>query len=333
MEQLNLFTKDLPNYKINKPIRLIELFAGIGSQAKALQNIGVNFENWLVCEIDKNSINSYNAIHNTNFAPIDIKKLNGKDLKIIETDKYCYILTYSFPCVDLSICGKQAGMGKKDGTRSALLWEVERILTQCCELPQILLMENVAQVHSERNIKDFEKWITFLNNLGYYSYWQDLNAKDYGVPQSRNRCFMISILGNYNYTFPREIDLKTRLIDLMGENLNTAKTNREALKILEPVCLNSKGGRNGISGLQPSIQNRIYDSNYISTAVTTCFMPFFTYGNSYRKLLPIETWRLMGFSDEDFLKAEKVNSASTLMAQAGNSIVVNVLEEIFKQFF
>lgn len=139
-------------FKIDKPIRLIELFAGIGAQAKALERLGVPFEHYRVCEFDKYAIKSYNAIHGTNFETSDVTQITADDLGIIDTNKYCYILTYSFPCTDLSIAGRQQGMSKNSGTRSGLLWEVERLLDECNELPQVLLMENVPQVHAEKNI-------------------------------------------------------------------------------------------------------------------------------------------------------------------------------------
>ena len=219
----NIFSVIYDKYKINKPIRLIELFAGIGAQAKALENLGVNFEHWKICEFDKYPVCSYNAIHHTNFLPSDITKIHAEDLEIKDTDKYEYIMTYSFPCQDLSIAGKRNGMNKGSQTRSSLLWEVERILNELKELnqlPQILLMENVPEVIGKRNIKDFEKWYYFLTNLGYSSYYKILNAKDFGIPQNRNRCFMISILGNYNYEFPSGFPLKLTLKDLLEENVD-----------------------------------------------------------------------------------------------------------------
>lgn len=215
------FINHTPNtYKINKPIRLIELFAGIGSQAKALKNIGANFDHYKVVEFDKYAIASYNAIHGTNFTTKDITKIKGSDLEIVDTNKYCYIITYSFPCQDLSLAGKQAGMTKGSSTRSGLLWEVERLLNETKELPQILLMENVPQVHGKKNSQDFEKWIEFLQSKGYSNYWKDLNAKDYGIPQNRNRTFMVSILGSYEYEFPKPFELKLRLKDMLEDNVN-----------------------------------------------------------------------------------------------------------------
>jgi len=219
-EQIDLFSYSMPRFKIDKPIRLIELFAGIGSQAKALENLGVPFEHWFVSEIDKYAIASYNAIHGTNFETSDIQKIHAADLKIAERESYCYILTYSFPCQDLSLAGNQKGMTKGSGTRSGLLWEVERLLDECEELPQVLLMENVPQVIGKKNIKDFQSWRSKLESLGYSNYVQLLNAKDYGIPQNRNRCFMVSILGQYHYTFPKKQKLKLKLKDMLEDNVN-----------------------------------------------------------------------------------------------------------------
>lgn len=122
-------------------------------------------------------------------------------------------------CQDLSLAGKRAGM-KDTSTRSGLLWEVERILNECEKLPQILVMENVPQVHGKGNKEHFQEWIKVLENLGYSSYWQDLNAKNYGIPQNRNRCFMVSILGDYNYNFPKKIKLKKRLKDFLESEVD-----------------------------------------------------------------------------------------------------------------
>lgn len=207
-------------FKIDKPIRLIELFGGISCQAQALLNLGVDFENYRYCDFDKYACQSHNEIMGTNDNPSDITKWKGEDLGICDTDKYCYIMTYSFPCTDLSTAGKMAGMERGSGTRSGLLWEVERLLKECNELPQVLLMENVPQVHGKKNKVSFDEWCQFLESLGYKNYWKDLNAKDYGVPQSRNRCFMVSLLGDYSYEFPKPIELKLRLQDLLEDEVD-----------------------------------------------------------------------------------------------------------------
>lgn len=220
-EQIDLFSYSMPKFHIgNRKVRLIELFAGTGSQAKALENLGVNFETYRVVEWDKYAMASYNAIHGTNFETSDITKIHAEDLGIAERERYCYIVTYSFPCQDLSLAGNQKGMSKGSGTRSGLLWEVERLLDECTELPQVLLMENVPQVIGKKNIKDFQSWRSKLESLGYSNYVQLLNSKDYGIPQNRNRCFMVSILGQYHYTFPVKKKLKLKLKDMLEDKVD-----------------------------------------------------------------------------------------------------------------
>ena len=236
---MSIFDDVIERYKITKPIRLIEFFSGIGSQAKSLQVIGANFEHYKTCEWAYNSYCAYNSIHikdNTDYSKdlskeelvkgvfgtsmnyndsltleqlnkksiewlrnaynnikathnlVNIQNVKGKDLEIVDTDKYEYILSYSFPCQDLSMAGKRAGMSVSQadgGTRSGLLWEVERILQECKDinqLPQILLMENVPEICGKKNVRDFEKWQMRLNELGYTNYCEILNGKDYGIP-------------------------------------------------------------------------------------------------------------------------------------------------------
>jgi len=235
--QMTLFEIMYPTFKIDKPVRLIELFAGVGSQAMALRDLGVNFEHYRVVEFDKYAIASYNAIHGTNFPTIDIRDIKGEDLGITDTDKYCYILTYSFPCQDLSVAGKMQGMAKGSGTRSGLLWEVERLLNEVKELPQVLLMENVPQVISDANIKDFHLWQDFLESKGYTNYVDILNAKDYGVAQNRERCFMVSLLGQWNYKFPQPIPLTKTMKDYLEDEVDEKFfiNSEKAQKLIEQL--------------------------------------------------------------------------------------------------
>ena len=111
-------------------------------------------------------------------------------------------------------------MTKGANTRSGLLWEVERLLNEVENLPQILLMENVPQVHAEKNQADFFNWVQFLNRKGYTSYFQDLNAKDYGVAQNRERCFMLSFLGEWDFDFPAAVKLNTAMNDYLEEKVD-----------------------------------------------------------------------------------------------------------------
>lgn len=271
MDQISLFDIWYETYKVDKPVRLIELFAGVGSQAMALKVLGVPFEHYLICEWEAHATASYKQIHmendNTDYSAeltdeqlidilsdlgisvdgknplsrkqiasnsygeqwrrdcynnikathnlVNIMAAKGSDLGIVDTDKFVYLLTYSFPCQDLSLAGKMKGMSKGSGTRSGLLWEVERLLNETENLPQILLMENVPQVISEQNIDDFHSWCDFLESKGYKCYTQVLNAKDYGVAQNRERCFMVSILGDFNYKFPQPIPLDKTMKDYL----------------------------------------------------------------------------------------------------------------------
>lgn len=239
-EQLNIFSVFRRDFRINNKIRLIELFAGVGSQAMALKRLGADFEHYKVVEFDKYAIKSYNAIHGTDFEPTDITKISGSDLKVVDTETFTYLLTYSFPCQDLSVAGKQKGMVKGSGTRSGLLWEVERLLNEVGNLPQVLLMENVPQVHGKKNMEDFQKWIAFLESKGYSNYWQDLNAKNYGVAQNRNRCFMVSILGNYKFTFPNPIELQKVMKDYLEDEVDEKYyiNNEKAQKLIQKLIDN-----------------------------------------------------------------------------------------------
>lgn len=447
-----------------KEFRLVELFTGLGAFTTALDHLGIPHKK-RICEFDKYAVDSYNAMHGTHFKTSDVTKIHAADLKIKDTDKYTYILTYSFPCQDLSVAGKHKGMKKGHHTRSGLLWEVERLLLECNELgelPQILVMENVPQVHNKHNLCDFEDWIASLEYLGYKSYYQDLNSKDYGIPQSRNRCFMVSILnGEREFKFPEPFELKTVMKDFLEDKVDeryyikSDKARELILRLIDNKTIAIKQAtKNGYaeceSGglvdlnypssktrrgrviekgkISPTLQtgnmpNVISAEKIITTAdyslkncgktdiancicarydkgVTerahegSCVVEARRLGNLYghtggnyagnvydknklaptlnamqggnrqpmivegkklkeiqvdpkwifelngekyyiriRKLTCKECFRLMGFTDEEFEKAEKVNSNTQLYKQAGNSIVVNVLEAIFAELF
>ena len=205
--------------------------------------------------------NNIQATHNL----VNIQQVKGKDLNIADINKYDYILTYSFPCQDLSLAGTRKLMSDTS-TRSGMLWEVERILSECKELgtlPQILLMENVIQVHGEGAKEDFNRWQLRLEELGYKNYWQDLIATDYGIPQTRNRTFMVSILGDYNYTFPKPIPLKLKLKDMLEDNVDEKYYLSD--KTLQQIS-NWKSYNNpldnvlGNESISPTITTRIAES-------------------------------------------------------------------------
>lgn len=264
MGQLDMFlgSSDL---RITKPIRLIELFGGYGSQALSLKYLGADYEHHKLCEWAIPSIKAHYNCHcnkrvKTKLSPDEIRRwlygrisadyneplsnekidkmkdkdvvdlyemmvsdhnlgsvvmVHGIDLDIRETDEYTYILCYSFPCQDLSNAGLSKGMSRDSGTRSGMLWQVERMLKElydgAMELPQILLMENVPQVCGEKNKEDFYEWLQFLESIGYHNKYEILNAKDYKVPQSRERCFCVSWRSDCQYHFPAPMELGIRM--------------------------------------------------------------------------------------------------------------------------
>ena len=201
----------MTEYTTENPLRLIELFAGIGSQTQALTNIGIAHKVVAISEIDKYAIQSYEAMHG--------KANNLGDIRKIEKLPDADLWTYSFPCQDISVAGKGAGI--KEGTRSGLLFEVERLLRVASEkgtLPKYLLLENVKNLVSKKFKADFDKWLDFLSELGYTNYWKVLNAKDYGIPQNRERVFCVSIRGEHEpFVFPKPKELTIRLRDMIDE--------------------------------------------------------------------------------------------------------------------
>ena len=170
-----------------------------------------------------------------------ITKIGGGTLQIEDKEHFCYVLTYSFPCQDLSVAGKQRGMQKDSGTRSGLLWEVERLLRETRELPDVLLMENVTQIHGSKFKEDFDRWCRCLEDLGYSNFWDDLNAKNYGVAQNRNRTFMVSILQqNVTYTFPKPFKLEKTMADYLEDEVDECYyiNNDKAKELIDKLIEN-----------------------------------------------------------------------------------------------
>lgn len=194
-------------------MRILELFAGIGACSKALKRIGINIEIVDAVENDKYAMASFNAIHNTNFEVQDITTWN-KDLKDID------LITHGSPCQDFSVAGKQAGGDLGSGTRSSLMYETIRIVGQV--RPKYVLWENVKNILSKKHKHNFDAYIETMNVLGYNSYYKVLDAKDYGVPQHRERVFTISIRKDIDsgYKFPETVDLKTKVKDALEDKVD-----------------------------------------------------------------------------------------------------------------
>ena len=471
-------------------LRIIELFGGIGACTQALKQLNIPIEVVDYVEIDKYAVASYNAINGTNFEPQDITTWD-KDLKDID------LIMHGSPCQDFSIAGKQAGGDANSGTRSSLMYETIRIVSKI--KPKYVIWENVKNLLSKKHKHNFDAYLQTMEELGYKNYYQVLNAKDYGIPQNRERVFTVSILDNSNFEFPKsdscsnkidmveipqkvkvrkyEVDigklknvlrshknisnkliaeslnkpltlvehwfreddcfsipdadvwfslkellnietnefdeaittfeekdniyeksnrfyydtglaptitstsanekiietftfppkqsLKLRLKDMLEENVDEkyylSDKQIDRIKTTTYQAAMGSGGGNvplvkdGFveqkyeefikeNGYVPELFNPYNKTQIgdIAPTQTTCcnsttssatVLKLDTDNLRIRKLTPKECWRLMGFSDTAFEKAEKVNSNTQLYKQAGNSIVVNVLTEIFKKLF
>jgi DNA (cytosine-5)-methyltransferase 1 len=271
-------------------LKVVELFAGLGSQTKALQRQNINHEVVGISEWDVNAIISYDAIHTDDgidytenmskeeileelkdftFStdgkkPCDTNRLNNKklrqlynankrsrnlgDITKIKELPTCDLVTYSFPCQDISVAGGQKGFSKGENTRSGLLWEVEKLLLKANEsnsLPSVLLMENVKNLVGKKFIDDYNEWLTVLENLGYNTYWEVVNAKNCGIPQNRERVFGISILKSIDdgkFEFPQPFDSGLRLKDMLETDVDDKYyiDSEKAEKLLEELELKNK---------------------------------------------------------------------------------------------
>ncbi len=267
-----------------------------------------------------------------------IYNLKGKDIKDVD------LLTYSFPCTDLSTGGKGLGMKKGSGTRSGLLWEVERILDECesNNLPKVLLMENVKAIQSESNIEDFNKWKNFLSEKGYNNIVYDLTASDFGVPQKRRRIFMVSYLKKIN------LNLITENIKKYEKKPSNAKdyleldySKKEIMEEAEEATVNMTPSREKMWNINKRYINEERPFNTITTNLdrqNNAGMINYnskTKNSTYRLLTAREVWKLMGVSVEDYEKVKNDQNFSyrKMIKLAGNAIVVDVLEAIFKEIY
>lgn len=385
-------------------IKVFEAFAGIGSQAMALRNIGLDFEVVGISEVDRYGLIAYDAIHNNdevielktkeemleefakrniayNFSTgkceipkneEEIRKLyeahvrskNYGDITKIDVNELpdFDLFTYSFPCKNISVAGKQAGLAEGSGTQSSLVWECRDIIKT--KKPKYLLMENVKNLVGKNHKPFFDLWCKELEEMGYINYWKVLNGKNFGVPQNRERVMMVSILNNSKATYllPSKSNRPTQCIADIMENVVDAKfyVNKEfeftdkfyqeekrTNEIVQVAKTNSSfvdaARVCGICGISPTILARDWkDAKKVLVKVPKnnnseqCLNKdiFTKEGYVIRKLTPLEYWRLMGFADEDFHKVKDVGLSNTkLYERAGRGIVVPMLEEIFRELF
>ena len=227
-------------------------------------------------------------------------------------------------CQDISVAGHQASLDEGSGTRSSLLWECKKIIEAC--KPKYLILENVKNLVSNRHKHNFDKWLEYLEGLGYANYWKILDACEYDLPQSRQRVFAISILGDHkHYEFPNPLQLTKTIFDVLEKDIPNkyylSQTAINKMKKYEPKTIKNKN-------IAPCLTTELGHGTGKNFHPKFCKLI-----GEYRKPLPIECFRLLGFTDKEFYKMQKVNSDTRLYEQAGNGIAINVMENIFKSLF
>ena len=288
------------------------------------------------CELDKFAVKSYCAIHGVN------DTLNLGDITQVNIGKLpkCDLITHGSPCQDFSSLGLEKGGDEDKETRSSLIWNSVKIIKQC--VPKFIIWENVENVLSKKHIHNFEKYLSKMSEFGYKNYYKVLNSKDYGIPQSRNRLFCISIRQDIDcgFEFPDPIQLKETLLDYVDltnkENLygrEPQNSHQEWKQEMYKMYIDASGG--AISGVytnqsksfgyRPPLKNL---AKTIKALASDCG---FVYGNQVRNYTAKESLMLMGYEQDDYNKMIKVVTEQKIKKQAGNSIVVNVVYEIFKQ--
>ena len=369
-------------------LRVLSLFSGIGAFEMALRNIEIDYELVNFCENDKYAIKAYCAIHDVdeNLNLGDITKVSIENLP-----KDIDLITHGSPCQDFSVAGLQRGGDEGSKTRSSLMWNTVEIIKHC--KPKYVIWENVKNVLSKKHKHNFDKYLKTLELLGYTNYWKVLNAKDYGVPQNRERVFVVSILGEHeSYKFADKIPLDKCIADILEDKVDEKYYLSEEIQKRFKLTNQNKNiigttkpdfrtigqrdvvyDKNGIMGALVATDykqpkqildfvggigdkdwvgdnkklsrnypqgNRVYSSEGIACSQTSngggLGGPTGLYLTDYRirKLTPRECFRLMGMKDDDIDKIQAAGISNTQQYKmAGNSIVVDVLEAIFKNLF
>ena len=301
-------------------IKILELFGGIGAPRKSLINLGVEVKAIDYVEIDEKAVRSYNAMFEHLYKPQDVRNWDLKP----------DILIHGSPCQDFSIAGKQLGADKGSGTRSSLLHETLRIIHNLgVWKPRIVVWENVKNVLSKHMIKNFNGYLAEMEELGYTNSFEVLNAMDYGLPQKRERVFTVSMLGKrFDFSKMQKREMKP-ISEFLGDYGNQhIVTQPSMLNRIEKKADNFNGYVKVIGDVCETItikQMRSPNAGVLDIG-----------GGKFRYLTERECWLLQGFDEEDYLNALRANPGisgkqnGALYKQAGNSIPVPILEEIFR---
>jgi len=351
-------------------------FSGIGSPEQAIKNLGIEHEVVFNCEIDKHARNSYDAMHQTKQTFEDITNRNHSEIEQLD------LYVAGFPCQAFSIAGHRKGF---EDVRGTLFFNVADFIKE--NQPKTFILENVKGLLSHDNGRTFQTIIDLLSNgggtvngqlsldycedgLGYHIYYKVLNTKEHGIPQNRERIFIVGFKEPRDYRFPIAEPLKLKLKDLLEEEVSEKYyLSEKAVKYITTpqriekkftqlngdiaLCMTAKGQMNWTGDFIKvksntkkgfEVSNNVIQINIervesktrrvrvgkevAQTIDTKSNQAVLT--NRIRRLTPLECWRLQGFSDEQFFKAQKVNSDTQLYKQAGNSITVNVIQKIIE---
>lgn len=302
-------------------IKILELFGGIGSPRVALRNLGVPTKAIDYVEIDEKAVKSYNAM----FA----HELGYKTQSVVNYDLKPDVLIHGSPCQDFSIAGHQKGADKGSETRSSLMWETVRIIEEMGEWkPKYVIWENVKNVLSKHMRVNFDNYLAYMEKLGYTNSFKVLDARDFGVPQARERVFTISVLDGEEFDFDRlELKEMQPLSALLDDDYMDCHI------VTQPSILNGVGKTGTVK------RTTVLD-DFAYTVTTrqdrTPAQVVQLEDGRYRFLTEKECWRLQGYSDADFFRAVTANVAPSgkmnrvLYHQAGNSIPVPIFESLFK---
>lgn len=308
-------------------LKVFSLFSGIGAFEKALDKSDIDYELINYCEFDKMIAKAYSIIHNVSEEMNlgDITKVNEKELDDFD------LMTFGFPCQDISALGSMKGLKDEEGnlTRSGLFFEAMRIAKH--KKPKYMIAENVRQLVSKKFKNDFDEMIKLIDSLGYNTYWEVLNSKDYGIPQSRNRVFIVCIrkdIDKGDFTFPAKIPLEVSAKDLyddVNEISDDHYIEEKHMKYLSEFRLKKK-----YSSLNSDVINcQTTKQGNLSNAQN-----FVKDERGYRVMTSRELLALQGFDKEDATKL--LNSGITkekIGHMSGNSITVDVLVHIYKNLF
>lgn len=322
-------------------MKLLSLFSGIGAFEKALERLGITYTLVNYCEVDKYASKAYSLIHNVpeSLNLWDITKVNEGELPNVD------LVTYGFPCQDISVSGKKMGLeynGEK--TRSGLVFDALRIIDAV--KPKYAVCENVKNLTGKKFTKEFNYILDCLSEMGYNNYWKVLNAADYGIPQRRERVFIVSIRKDVDkgFNFPAPFSLTKSLKDVLENGVESEFYLSDKVKCITDDIFD----RNKVDVDNPynaveltkgvSQAKRVYGINGLSVTLKSgsgglgAKTGLYKVENRIRKLTPKECFRLMGFEDRD-IEVCKGISNTQLYKMAGNSIVVDVLYYIFKELF